>query len=103
MPVTNVRLRGMGNPEPRASPARGLTAGRLVQKPAASRPVGLHSEGLPVPNQTRGISYPALGGRAANDAASSSPTIISLEGSHEIVRPSRAAIAARWQVFIAMM
>ena len=32
-----------------------------------------------------------------------SPTILSVAGSHLIVRPRRPAMLARWQVFIAMM
>ena len=55
------------------------------------------------PNHTRGISKPSRGFLAANAAAWSSPTIFCVAGSHLIVRPSLAAIAARWQVFIAMM
>jgi hypothetical protein len=42
MPGANVRRRGMGSPEPRTKAVRGLTAGRLLQEPAALRPVGFH-------------------------------------------------------------
>ena len=48
------------------------------------------------------ISNPLRFSRAKNDAACSSPTIFSALGSHLITRFSRAAIAARWQVFSAM-
>jgi len=37
-----------------------------------------------------------------NAAACSSPWIVSDAGSHLIARPSRAAIAAKWQVFMAI-
>ena len=53
--------------------------------------------------QTRAISKPFRGVRAANLAACSSPTIFSAAGSHVIERPRRPAMLARWQVFIAMM
>ncbi len=55
----------------------------------------------PVSHDTRGISKPERGVRAKNEAACSSPTICSCSGSHEMARLSRAAIAQRWQVFMA--
>lgn len=50
---------------------------------------------------TRGISNPSRRSRATNDAAWSSPMICSDFGSHLMERPSRAAIALRWQTLMA--
>ena len=49
---------------------------------------------------TLGSSKPFLCVLAKKLCARSSPTIFSAFGSHLIVRPSRAAIAQRWQAFI---
>lgn len=50
--------------------------------------------------ETGGISYPLRSSRAKNAPASLSPKIFSFLGSHLTTRPSRAAIATRWQEFI---
>lgn len=45
-------------------------------------------------------SNPGVGFRAMKAAACSSPSIFSDFGSQRMTRPNRAAIAAKWQVFI---
>lgn len=51
-------------------------------------------------DQLRKYSNPSRGWRLIKLAACSSPMIFSVRGSHLMTRPNRAAIAARWQVFI---